>query len=92
MTASGTSTEWYTPNCTNTYSNIIIANGDSSPAYNDNSNVLSLEVESVKSPASYATTKNFLVATYDRATKAYIDRTYGTASDDDLLTFKTSKF
>jgi len=46
----------------------------------------------VKSPASYSTTKNFLIATYDSSTKAYIDRTYGTASDDDLLTFKTSKF
>ena len=68
----GSSADWFTPNCTNTYSNTIIADGTTSPAYSDFTNILSLEIENVKSPASFAATKNFLIATYDSSTKSYI--------------------
>lgn len=84
--------DWYTPNCTNTYFNKVIVGGDNTPAYTDLSKMLSLEIESIKSPSSFTTTKNFLIASYNSATMSYIDRTWGTASDDDLLKFSATKF
>ena len=46
-------TPWFTPTCTNTYENIIIASGEN-PAYGVSTNMLTITVNNVKTPVSFA--------------------------------------
>lgn len=93
IVTSDDTSSWYTPLCTNTYAHKLILNGETSPSYTGaTGEMLSLSIENVKSPSYFPMTKNFVIASFDTATGSYIDRSYGTASDDDLLTFTSEKF
>ena len=90
-TNGATVTPWFTPTCTNAYKNTIIASGEN-PSYSVSNNMLTVTINNVKSPVSFAQLKNFEIAIYDTTTKAFLDRSYGTASADDLLRFMQNKF
>lgn len=81
-----TVTPWYTPTCTNSYKNIIVAGGEN-PNYSVSPHTLTVTVNNVMTPTSYTPLKNFEIAIYDNVAKKFIERSHGTASSDDILTF-----
>jgi len=52
-TNGATVTPWFTPTCTNTYKNTIIASGEN-PTYSVSNNMLTVTINNVKSPVSFA--------------------------------------
>jgi hypothetical protein len=84
-------TAWFTPTCSNLYPQIISAWG-SNPAYTPGTNMLNVAVHGVKAPMIYTESKNFVLSTYNNVDMKFLDRSYGTASADDLLSFQQNKF
>jgi hypothetical protein len=87
------STPWFEPEaCTNSYENTVIASGSNTAYLTSGKEMLNFMISKMKSPSLYTNTKNIEIATYDNTTKAFIDRSYGTASADDILIFAQDKF